>query len=117
MLTTRQANNLLSSITTEAELRKLLYQLDVSCAGSTTVLYSGALGEVETSDGNMNTIRSSDIVNGLKIILICVLLIITKASTFMKCKAFNNALFSIFVMNHLSYSRYTKYHHIGTRFP
>ena len=36
MLTTRQANNLLSSITTEAELRELLYQLDVSCAGSTT---------------------------------------------------------------------------------
>ena len=66
MLTTRQANNLLSSITTEAELRKLLYQLDVSCTGNTTVLYSGALGEVETSDGNMNTIRSSAIVNGLK---------------------------------------------------
>ena len=36
MLTTRQANNLLSSITTEAELRELLYQLGVSCAGSTT---------------------------------------------------------------------------------
>ena len=99
MLTTRQANNLLSSITTEAELRELLYQLDVSCAGSTTVLYSGALGEVETSDGNMNTIRSSDIVNGLKDNPDIRLIDKTKASEFMESKAFKDTLLSIFADN------------------
>ncbi|UPQ73584.1 hypothetical protein [Kluyvera ascorbata] len=96
MLTTRQANNLLSSITTEAELRKLLYQLDVSCTGNTTVLYRGALGEVETSDGNMNTIRSSDIVNGLKDNPDIRLIDKTAASAFMESSAFKNTLFSIF---------------------
>ncbi|HEB4874457.1 TPA: hypothetical protein R0C45_002637 [Kluyvera ascorbata F0526] len=96
MLTTRQANNLLSSITTEAELRELLYQLDVSCAGSTTVLYSGALGEVETSDGNMNTIRSSDIVDGLKDNPDIRLIDKTEASIFMNSKKFKNILYSIF---------------------
>ncbi|WP_270501865.1 hypothetical protein, partial [Kluyvera ascorbata] len=96
MLTTRQANNLLDSITTEAELRELLYQLDVSCAGSTTVLYSGALGEVETSDGNMNTIRSSDIVDGLKDNPDIRLIDKTEASIFMNSKKFKNILYSIF---------------------
>ena len=36
MLTTKQANSFLNTITSEEELKALLYQLDVSCSGSTT---------------------------------------------------------------------------------
>ncbi|HEB4874451.1 TPA: hypothetical protein R0C45_002631 [Kluyvera ascorbata F0526] len=90
MLTTRQANSLLETITSEEELKALLYQLDVSCAGSTTVLYSGVLGQVKTASETVSIVRASDIVNDLK-----------NNPDFCLCgndrsKAFNAALFSIF---------------------
>ena len=60
------------------------------------VLYSGTLDEVATSDGNMNTIRSSDIVNGLKDNPDIRLIDKTEASIFMNSQKFKDILYSIF---------------------
>ncbi len=44
-----QANIELAKISTEAELRNLISQLDVTSSGSVTVRYSGNMGDSEVS--------------------------------------------------------------------
>ncbi|MGJ0492640.1 IncP plasmid survival protein KfrC family protein [Methylobacter sp.] len=48
--TMAQANALLDSIQTEAELRALVSQLDVNAQGKITILYSGSVGNVYSGD-------------------------------------------------------------------
>lgn len=54
--TLEQANAILADINSEAELRNLISQLDVSATGSVTVLYSGPIG---------NGVSSTDIVKSM----------------------------------------------------
>ena len=96
MLTTKQANSFLNTITSEEELKALLYQLDVSCSGSTTVLYSGVLGEVGSTSEAVSIVRASDIVNDLKNNPDIRLIDKTEASAFLSNPALDDILFKIF---------------------
>ncbi|MFH0475011.1 hypothetical protein ACGCE5_13535 [Kluyvera ascorbata] len=96
MLTTKQANSLLKTITSEEELKALLYQLDVSCAGSTTVLYSGVLGQVKIASETVSIVRASDIVNDLKNNSDIRLIDKTEASAFLSNPELDDILFQIF---------------------
>ena len=96
MLTTKQANSFLNTITSEEELKALLYQLDVSCSGSTTVLYSGVLGEVGSTSEAVSIVRASDIVNDLKNNPDIRLIDKTEASAFLSNPELDDILFHIF---------------------